>query len=374
MSKVVISTIGTSLLTNQIVRSNPDEKNWYNQLRDSANFTSEQTPEEILTIIKVLKARASQALEKSSVLQIRSASAELNGIYGLYDEQLKNRTQDMHWLIATDTAQGTETAKIVEAFLQSQGLNVQIYTPRGLSTASTRSFSDGIDILLTELKTMIDGYQKVCFNLVGGFKSLQAYLNTIGMFYAHEIIYIFEGANSEVIKIPRLPIKIDETVIKPYTLEMALMTAGVEFNRSELGDIQEALIFEVDDEVTLSNWGKLIWEQTKTKLLSCELLNFPKLRYERSFFQDYQRVSDNKERAKLQETLAKVSKLLSKSRNAAQALRGDGGVQLETYRNTNIDHFRVTLSMRVSCKFVDGDNLSLRHYGTHDHVERSENV
>ncbi|MGB3189395.1 MAG: putative CRISPR-associated protein [Limnoraphis sp.] len=374
MSKVVISTIGTSLLTNQIDRSNPDEKNWYSQLRDSANLTSEQTPEDILTIIEALKAKASQTLEKSSVAKIRSASAELNGIYGLYDEQLKNGTQDMHWLIATDTAQGEETAKIVKAFLLSQGLGAEIYTPKGLSTASTRSFSDGINELLTELKTMIDGYQKVCFNLVGGFKSLQAYLNTIGMFYADEIIYIFEGVNSEVIKIPRLPIKIDEAVIEPYTLEMALMSAGMEVHRSEIGEIQEALIFELDGEVTLSTWGELIWDQTKTELLSGELLNFPKLRYESSFVQDYQRVRNNNERVKLQETLAKVSKLLSQSRNAAQALRGDGGVQLETYKNTTIDHFRVNLSMRVSCKLVDGDNLSLRHYGTHDHVERSEKV
>jgi putative CRISPR-associated protein (TIGR02619 family) len=291
----------------------------------------------------------------------------------LYDEQLKNGTQDMHWLIATDTAQGEETAKIVKAFLLSQGLGAEIYTPKGLSTASTRSFSDGIDKLLTELKTMIEGYQKVCFNLVGGFKSLQAYLNTIGMFYADEIIYIFEGVNSEVIKIPRLPIKIDETVIEPYTLVMALMAVGVEFNRSEI-DIQEALIFEVDGEVTLSNWGTLIWDKTKTKLLSGELLNFPKLRYERSFVQDYQKVKNPDERVKLQETLAKVSKLLSQSKNGVQALKGDGGVQLETYKNTNIDHFWVNLSMRVSCKLVDGDNLSLRHYGTHDHVERSEKV
>jgi hypothetical protein len=155
---------------------------------------------------------------------------------------------------------------------------------------------------------------------------------------------------------------------------MALMAVGVEFNRSELGDIQEALIFELDGEVTLSNWGTLIWDKTKTKLLSGELLNFPKLRYERSFVQDYQKVKNPDERVKLQETLAKVSKLLSQSKNGVQALKGDGGVQLETYKNTNIDHFWVNLSMRVSCKLVDGDNLSLRHYGTHDHVERSEKV
>lgn len=374
MRRVVISTIGTSLLTNQINRSNLEEKDWYNQLRDTANSTLEKTPKDVLEIIETLKARAIEKLAQSSTAQIRSASAELNGIYGLYQEQLELSHQDMHWLVATDTAQGKETAEIVESFLQSRGIAVQIYTPKGLSTTSTRCFSDGIDELLTQLESMTSGYEKVCFNLVGGFKSLQAYLNTIGMFYADEIIYIFEGVNSEVITIPRLPIKIDESVIEPYKVQFALMATGAEVNLSQLPGIQEALIFRVDEEVTLSNWGKLIWNQSKSKILSGELLMFPRIQYQQSFIKDYERIKNEGERVKLQETLAKVAYLLEKSKGDRTALTGDGGVQLETYKNTAIEHFRVTLSLRVSYQAVDGGNLSLRYYGTHDHVERSEGL
>ncbi|WP_069470914.1 hypothetical protein [Candidatus Marithrix sp. Canyon 246] len=43
-NKLIISTIGTSLLTNQINRANPDEKTWYSQLRDAANFSEAETP------------------------------------------------------------------------------------------------------------------------------------------------------------------------------------------------------------------------------------------------------------------------------------------------------------------------------------------
>lgn len=374
MRKVVISTIGTSLLTNQINRANPGEKDWYNHLRDTANCTLEKTPQEVLEILETLKARAMKKIAQSSTAQIRSASAELNGIYGLYQEQLEQGSQDMHWLIATDTAQGEGTAKIVESFLQTKGLTVQVYTPKGLSTASTRCFSDGIDELLTQLDQMTNGYNEVCFNLVGGFKSLQAYLNTIGMFYANKIIYIFEGSNSEIITIPRLPIKIDESAIQPYKVQFALMAAGAEVKRSQLAGIQEALVYTVDDEVTLSNWGKLIWNQSKNKIFSGDLLAFPKLKYEQSFIKDYERTKSEIDRIKLQETLAKVAYLLNKHSGNRSALTGDGGVQLETYKNTDIDHFRVTLSLRVSCKTLDEGNLSLRYYGTHDHVERSEGV
>lgn len=373
MPKVVISTIGTSLLTQQIDRANPLEKDWYSKLRDTANLSLEQIPLDVLEVINVLKERANTKLEQGNIKQVRLASAELNGIYGLYQEQLEQGRQDMHWLIATDTAQGSETAAIVSAFLQKKGLVAQVYTPKGLSTANTQCFADGIDDLLIQLDTMTQGYEQICFNLVGGFKSLQAYLNTIGMFYADEIIYIFEGVNSELIKIPRLPIKVDESAIVPYTSQFALMAAGKEVDRSELVGIQEALVYGVENEVTLSNWGKLVWNQVKYHLLSNELLTFSGLEYQSTFVNDYKNIKTQADRVKLQETLAKVSCLLTKSNGNIAILKEDGGLQLETYKNTSIDHFRVTQSLRVSCQSISG-SLLLRYYGTHDHVERAEGI
>lgn len=378
MPQVVISTVGTSLLTNQINRSAPAEKTWYNQLRDTANLRHEQIPEEVLDIIETLKQRAKQKLVEGNIPQIRSASAELNGIYGLYEDRLNQGKQDCHWLIATDTAQGKETTTIVKEFLQAQKLIVETYVPPGLSTDSTASFSGGIDELLSWLQDIIPDYKNkghwVCFNLVGSFKNLQGYLNTIGMFYADEIIYIFEGKNSDVIRIPRLPIKVDELVIQPYAVEFALMAADTGVSKQDLSKVPETLICTVDDtDMMLSNWGNLVWNQVKDLLLSEELLNFPYLEYEPSFRKDYQSIKDKKERVKLQEALAKVSGLLIKDKGNGAALKADGGLQLETYRNTLVDHFRITLSQRVSCQFKQGV-LSLRYYGGHDHVERSEGI
>jgi hypothetical protein len=45
MRKIILSTIGTSLLTNQINRANPDEKDWYSHLRNTANLNEKETPE-----------------------------------------------------------------------------------------------------------------------------------------------------------------------------------------------------------------------------------------------------------------------------------------------------------------------------------------
>jgi hypothetical protein len=88
-------------------------------------------------------------------------------------------------------------------------VNVNIPSSNGLSTASTQAFAGGIDgvieFLETEVKPLRSSYE-VVFNLTGSFKSLQGYMNTWGMFYADRIVYIFEGDNSKLITIPRLPI------------------------------------------------------------------------------------------------------------------------------------------------------------------------
>ncbi|MDY6804591.1 MAG: CRISPR-associated protein [Cyanobacteriota bacterium] len=367
MNRLVISTIGTSLLTNQINRGNPDEKDWFPRLRDSANLTLEKTPPEAKAILESLKERALEKLKEGTVGKIRSASAELNGIYGIYEENLQAGKQDVHLLIATDTAQGEGTANIVGDFLKSHGIaNVQIWKPKGLSTASTEVFTNGIDELLEQIDEVIPGYKesgyRIFFNLVGGFKSLQAYLNTIGMFYADEIIYIFEGPSSEMITIPRLPIAIDRSIIDP--MKFALMAAG-EIKVSELGDVPETTVVKADDVATLSNWGKLTWNNCKLDLLSQDLLPFPGLEYEKSFVRDYKDCRDKKERTRLQELLAKVSYLLTKNNGDTASLTG---VKYDVYTNKNgIAHFRYDDGRRVSC-IKEGQVLKLRHYGEHDYV------
>ncbi|MGV0026853.1 hypothetical protein [Phormidesmis priestleyi] len=377
MRRVVVSTIGTSLLTNQIDRAAKSEEHWYTQLRDTANCTLSQTPKTVLEIIEILKARAIQKLEQSTTAQIRLTSAELNGIYGLYQEDLDQGKQDIHRLISTDTAQGIETAKIVEDFLKRKSLsNTEVYTPPSLSTASTKDFAIGMDDLLVWLRREIvpcrERY-RVCFNLVGSFKSLQGYLNTIGMFYADEIIYIFEGKESSLITIPRLPIKVDDSLLEPHVVQLALMDSGSGLSASEAQKIPEALVGDCDDRKVLSTWGALIWDECKDDLLSKSLLEFPRLEYEPTFRADYKKIKEQRsEKVKLQETLAKVSGLLNEYNGDSSILKQDPGLQYDKYTNMSgsIDHFRVTQGLRVSCISSNG-RLILRRYGKEPDVNKN---
>lgn len=383
MPRFVISTVGTSLLTNQILPK-IDPKNWDERLKATANDTDEQLHKyhaDVLTIIEKLKERVEEKLygDDSTIKQIREASAELNGIYGLYHEQLEEGKPDMHWLIATDTAQGQVTAKIVQEFLEAQGLVSQIYTPEKFSTASTNSFTSGIDKLLEWIDDTLPGYKdagyQVCFNLVGGFKALQGYANTIGMFYAHEMIYLFE-TSSEVIKIPRLPIEINQSVIKPVQFALMAVEQDALVKLSELQGVPETLRAVVGDKAKLTNWGRLTWNKCKGDILSGELLSFPKLQYEPSFKKDYENIKDKKEKIKLQETLAKVAYLLVNSNGNTTPLKDDGGVLYEVYEKADrkqiegLAHFRVTQALRVSC-VTSGNALILRHYGSNLHSPRN---
>jgi len=382
MPRLVISTVGTSILTNQInMRS---ESDWSDLLEERAN-DKELDGEDILEAIEELTCRAKkklysdpeQKIINDDIDEIRRTCAELNGIYGLYGEQLNQGNQDIHWLITTDTAQGQVSAELIRDFLIENHLVVDILTPKDLSTVSTESFTNGIDELLRWFDEIIPGYRDsgyyICFNLVGGFKALQGYTNTIGMFYANEIIYIFEGSN-EIITIPRLPIKVDSSVIKP--VQFALMAAGEWVNLSELHDVPETLIFKVDNTATLTTWGRLIWNRSKVDLMSGELLQFPRLKYESSFKRDYENTKEENERVKLQETLAKVSHLLIKHNGDTAPLKSDGGLQYDVYikeDSKQIDglaHFRVTKALRVSC-VTSGNVLILRHYGQNLHSPRN---
>ena len=333
--RFVLSTIGTSILTNQIRNEDPSE--WRSLLRDSANHKMDDLDPEAKAVIDTLADRALDKLLEDDTQINRRISAELNGIYGIYNGRLPQNSPDQHHLICTDTAQGQKTGELIRDFLADQGFNVYIVTPEGLSTKDTAAFTTGIKALIQWLEENVpwqrDSGYRVIFNLVGGFKSLQGYMNTFGAFYADEVIYIFEAQTADLIRIPRLPIQIDTAVIQKHRTEFALMAAGKVYPRRELKDIPETLLEfleEGDDETDtgLSAWGTLIWNRTKADVLAEALLPFPRLEYTRAFRDDFNRENAPKTLLKLQETLAKVAYTLEKSNGNLAPLRQDGGAAI----------------------------------------------
>lgn len=378
--RFVLSTVGTSILTNLIDRGNPIEGTWFGTLRDSANLKQNELTDETEIVINTLTERALEKLNENSAVTNRRISAELNGIYGIYGDQLPTDSQDQHYLICTDTAQGQMTGDLIKDFLESQGFTVGVVTPSQLSTQDPESFTTGTKELIKWLENNVprreSGYH-VIFNLVGGFKSLQGYMNTFGAFYADEVIYIFESPTADLIKIPRLPIQIDTAIIESHLIKFALMDAGKLYSTGEIEGIPETLLeFVQENGMTfagLSAWGGLIWQRTKLDLLSGELLQFPRLEYRRSFIGNYQALN-SQQRADLQETLAKIATALEDTGGDTtqlnQRVSGLNFKQLAGF--DNIYTFRIARGIRVSCSKVD-DGLHLYRYGPRNTVNRNPN-
>lgn len=381
MPKLVVSTVGTSLLTNQI-DTGFDPNSWESQLLSTVNASEEEMQKhhsEVISILEELKERAEKSLGEEDPFKIRAVSAELNGIYGLYSSDLSQGYDDAHLLVTTDTNQGWLTVKLLEEHLRSKGIyNTSVLSSDELSIANNRVFSEGIARLLPKLQQAIQGYQNskydVCFNLVGGFKALQGFFNVIGMFYADEIIYVFEGSK-ELIKIPKLPIRIDPIKVKPYAVPLAMMSVGdIRTSWEEAQKVPLEWAFTLDKEMTLSTWGTLIWSQCEADILKDNLLQFPNLEYTKDFKEDYKKQKDNRLRLELQKKLSQVAQILHLEKNGISALRNHKGIDLYPYTNTTIEHIKVSDELRVSCKILDGGRLSLRYYGTHKHVEGKEGV
>lgn len=296
---IIVSTCGTSLLTN-----NAPEV--HGLLLESANLReSELAPNQKLSIDSHLAMRQ-QELSRANLTQIRKMSAELNGLLSLYNSNLLSAKADMQYLLHTDTYQGEQTAVLIESWLRSKDVNnLGVIKIEGLNTKTTEDFRRGIARLVRWCdETLSDdeshSRRNIVFNLVGGFKSLQGYMQTLGMFYADETIYIFESGG-ELIRIPRLPVKFDVSLQQAETLREIAFEKNIPEGR--LKDLPEALYMPVDGgRAMLSEWGEFVWRKMKKDFYAAKL-HPPlsgRLRYSQNFAQQFESYND-RQKMELQE-------------------------------------------------------------------------
>lgn len=369
MPKLILSPTGTSLLTN-LAGSDRQILNKY------ANSKEGETPAEVKTITARYCNEINGFFLKNDTFELRRRSAELNGIFGIYDDNIQSSDQDVHVLICTDTYQGRTTANLLQQYLQQYFPTTFIYCPVQLSTKNKEVFQTGIKTLLKWCDENLKEYRRnqyeVIFNLTGGFKSLQGYLNTIGMFYADKIVYIFEQSD-DLITIPRLPIKIETEIFrKEASLFLQLSNCSEGLNASRVSSIPDLYLEEYGQgKVVLSDWGELSWNQSKEEILSNKLIDLPMVSYSESFKNDFYGINSANEKSRLQEKIAFISCRLQETEGNIIILKGgnSGGILYDNYsgKNNHLGHFRINQGYRVSCNY-ENKVLNLRHYGNHAYV------
>ena len=271
--RVTITTCGTSTLTDG---ANSEDIKF---LRSNANKREEQyTPEDLARIQKIANERRARLLSADEE-EARRLSAELNGFIGYYrrGNGPEEVARDVHYLIHTDTYQGKIAAGLLRDWGAARGINLTPIQIDDLNTASVEEFRMGINNLVDWCVTALPGYRaqgyEVIFNLVGGFKSLQGYMQTLGMFYADETIYIFE-TGSELLSIPRLPVdfavQAKQSVIDHFDTFRRMQREDLPC--AECAGIPETLLYIVDGKCSLSEWGRVIWGECQKEAYSQRIL------------------------------------------------------------------------------------------------------
>lgn len=371
MQRLILHSVGTSLLTN---RADQADAQFCKKIKQVTNQqASEIEPAERQQMTSLLDTCLSEidTLQKGT-----SASAELAGLARLYTGETMKASNDIHFLVHTDTYAGALCADYLARIIKKLGVNnVNKVKAVGLTTKTKAAFETGIKWLINWCEDTLPGYKEskyqIIFNLTGGFKSLQGYLNIMGMFYADKVIYIFETGN-ELIEIPRLPIRTDTEIVHQSAAAFLLADCGI-CSKEQVRQIPDIYLDkdEFGELCNLSPIGKLIWSRNKKEILQKELVDLPYISYTDSFRKDFK--SADRDPVKLQETLATVAHLLVQNKGDTAALkRHGGGLLYENYQNKRIDglpigHFRVTQETRVSCVLRDGV-LHMRRFGAHDDV------
>jgi putative CRISPR-associated protein (TIGR02619 family) len=290
----ILSPCGTSILTN--LASNEERKLVFNY----ANVKHfDEIPNEDKAVLNKLIEKAKHEIAQADINAAIKMSAELNGIITYYQQDLK-QNGDYHLLLCTDTWLGEQTAELVKLWLIEKGFTVEIKRQTDLQTKDLMAFQCALSDLVKWCEDVVLNYQKSCykiiFNLTGGFKSVQGFLQTLAIFYADESIYIFE-TSSELLRIPRLPVELSALpVIEKNITLFRRLAMNLDIKSFNISDIPETLLLNITDEWTLSPWGEMLWQKSKKEIYGKQLQPSPskKIKFADSFYDSVQNIAKDR--------------------------------------------------------------------------------
>lgn len=270
MPSLILNTCGTSLLTNGRISDD---------LRPLINKHSNHQQKDIIASdfaqLQQHVTQRQQDLLAADTTLARKMSAELNSLLSWQAEH-EPKQQDVYILLATDTYLGQNTAESIGQWLQQRGFMTQILNTSGLNTAKLLGFRQALSGLVKQLHELLTGYKdkgySVYFNLTGGFKSLNGFLQALSGLYADQAFYLFEGS-SELLYIPKLPLRLDaDNIIQENIRTFSRLAHDLTVSESEWKKIPDTLLFQIDDQITLSEWGELLWQSSYKDLYQQKLL------------------------------------------------------------------------------------------------------
>ncbi len=264
-SLLLLSTCGTSVFTN---KADAEQRKWLNE-NSNRPVLAGTDGLRLESCVSECQNRLGNAGRDES----RLLSAELNGVHGVLDKWPCGRVQ--HLLVHSDTAVGRAAAEIVKLGLEKEHPGVQLLSANGLRTDDLGSFRAALSDLTQQIETWTRGtgtYDQIIFNLTGGFKSVNAYLQAFGMVYADRCVFLFEGAN-QLMEIPRLPLSLDDfECTREHSSFFRRNALGYALKLEDAVGIADSLILLDDGSATTSVWGDVVWSRHRKRLFGERLL------------------------------------------------------------------------------------------------------
>jgi putative CRISPR-associated protein (TIGR02619 family) len=270
--RLIISTCGTSLLTNHAA----DAAAVLRRTATSAEIDLD-TAERRELDEHIAGCRARLLAADANVAA--NLSAELRALFMNGDLGPERRGQDHHVLISNDTFQGRQVAEMLRNWLEQRHIAVEQVDVAGLAPTRYQDFRVALGDLARVSMELIERHRKtgrrIIFNLNGGFKAVQGFMQTLGCHCADECIYVFESGR-EIMRVPRLPMVLDpDGVVGRYLPQFRAMAAGRPLPSVQTAGIPETLLFELDGQAILSEWGEIVWHNARDRHYGKHLLPPP---------------------------------------------------------------------------------------------------
>ena len=307
MQNFILTSCGLSILTNYL---RDKYKIYPNEVYQYANLKKEDIDKEFLEKVHKAIDELKENIVNFSEDELKKISAELNALVTFYNGDFK--TKDYHLLLHTDTYLGDEVASIIEHFLQSKGLTVEKFCATDLNTNSTDEFQLSLSEIIKNLSEQIEDFKnsgyKILFNLTGGFKGSNSFLQTMASLYADESFYIFE-TGEELLVIPRLPIKIDEEFFSNNIKLFRANDIELDLEQKELEKLPKSVVTQIGNEYYISPWGEMVWQKYKNKIYRDELIEpiSDKIVYSTEFKKDFEKLNFE-EKYQLNKSIDKLEK------------------------------------------------------------------
>lgn len=255
MPDFILTTCGTSILTN-----GADDAT-RRVATAQANASEAEVPDADRELLERVAEDRRRRLDGGDLETAARASAELAGLVRFYGDRFtpEAKRRDVHYFLASDTFVGRMTRDLAMGWLRNQRFEqvVPLDVP-GIRTSSLGEFRLGTADLTERLEDLVRAQRgarhRVSFNLAGGFKSVNAYLQMLGALWADEVFFVFEGS-PELIRIPRLPVTLDiEGQVRDHLDQYRRLASLRVLARTAVPDIPDGFCYFLGDEVELSPW------------------------------------------------------------------------------------------------------------------------